>query len=233
MVKKPKDKGKLSVEGAWHIVDDLYLQAVQPPAYIRSFEVESELLFCLMGGFGITYEHGRSAAEVIWELRPFSDEWEDHDLFEAVSDALIQPQFEPAKADGALRRYRFPIRKASVIVKARNWLHENRPLFQRLLVMNSCKERRRVLCDCPGIGLKTASWLLRNLGMGGELATIDIHVLRALSEAGRVPDDAQVPRDYELVEEAFLKWCRELDASPAAFDLFVWHWQRGKLECAR
>ena len=61
--------GNLSVERAWRIVDDLYLQAVQPSAPVGNLEVEIELLFCLMGGFGITYEHGRSAAEVIWQLR--------------------------------------------------------------------------------------------------------------------------------------------------------------------
>ena len=53
--------------------------------------------------------------------------------------------------------------------------------------------------------------------------------MRALSEAGRVPENMRMPRDYELVEDAFLEWCHELDASPAAFDLFVWHWQRGAL----
>ena len=222
-------RGNLSVERAWRIVDDLYLQAVESSACVRSLEVERELLFCLMGGFGITYEHGRSAADVIWQLGPFSEEWKDDDLFEAVSNSLLQAQFQPAKADGALRRYRFPLRKASIIVKARSWLHGNRPLNQRLRLIGNCRERRRFLSDCPGIGLKTASWLLRNLGMGAELATIDIHVLRALSEAGRVSESMQLPRDYELVEEAFLEWCQELNASPAAFDLFVWHWQRGTL----
>ena len=228
-VKMPISKGKLTVEFAWGIVDDLYLQAVRPPAYVGSLEIESELLFCLLGGFGITYEHGRSAAEVIWHLRPFSEEWEDRDLFEAISDSLLQPQFGPAKTDGDLRRYRFPLQKASTIVKARNWLHGNHPLHQRLLELSSSRERRRLLSNCPGIGLKTASWLLRNLGMGAELATIDIHVFRALRDAGRIPDNLQMPRDYELVEDAFLEWCNELDASPAAFDLFIWHWQRGTL----
>ena len=229
MVQMPLRKGELSVECAWRIVDDLYLQAVQPPGSVESLEIESELLFCLMGGFGITYEHGRSATEVIWHLRPFSEEWKDHDLFEAVSNELMQPQFEPAKTDGTLRRYRFPLQKASTIVKARNWLHRNNPLHLRLREMSTCTERRRFLSGCPGVGPKTASWLLRNLGMGAELATIDIHVLRALAEAGRIPDNIQMPRDYETVEEAFLKWCSELDASPAAFDLFVWDWQRGTL----
>ena len=224
-----KSAGSLSVECAWGIVDDLYLEAIKPPATVGRIEVENELLFCLMGGFGITYEHGRSATEVIGQLRPFSEEWEDVDLLKAISDALMQPQFGPAKADGTPRRYRFPFQKASTIVKARNWLHYNGPIYQRLLELESDRERRGFLDDCPGIGLKTASWLLRNLGMGEGLATIDVHVFRALAEAARIPSNAQMPRDYELVEEAFLEWCNELHASPAAFDLFIWHWQRGTL----
>ena len=225
----PLEKGRLSIESAWRIVDDLYVEAVQPPASVEGLNVEGELLFCLMGGFGITFEHGRSAAEVIWQLRPFSEDWDDQDLFDAISDALMQPQFEPTKADGTLRCYRFPHRKASIIVNAREWLRGNSPLHQRLLALGSCRERREYLTDCPGIGFKTASWLLRNLGMGAELATIDIHVQRALTDAGRVPDSIQLPRDYELVEEAFLEWCNDLGASAAAFDLFIWHWQRGML----
>ena len=221
--------GGLPVECAWGIVDDLYLEAIKPPAIIGRIEIENELLFCLMGGFSVTYEHGRSAAEVICRLRPFSEEWEDEDLFNAISTALMQPQFGPAKADGTPRRFRFPLQKASTIVKARNWLHSNGPIQERLVESGSDKERRRFLSDCPGIGLKTASWLLRNLGMGAELATIDVHVLRALAEAARIPKNVQMPRDYELVEEAFLEWCNELNASPAAFDLFLWHWQRGTL----
>ena len=228
-VNRSKIFANLSVECAWRIVDDLYLEAIRNPEAIDPLDIESELLFCLLGGFGITYEHGRSATEVIWRMRPFAEGWEEHDLFEKVSVALRQPQFEPAKADGALRRFRFPIRKASIIVKARNWLLSNGPLYHRLLVLGNCRERRRYLCDCPGIGLKTASWLLRNIGLGADLATIDIHVLRALIEAGRAPDNVTIPRDYELIEDAFLEWCRELDAPPAAFDLFVWHWQRGTL----
>ena len=79
------------------------------------------------------------------------------------------------------------------------------------------------------MGFKSASWLLRNIGLGSELAIIDVHVLRALLNAKRIPDDAQVPKDYELAEEAFLAWCDELNAPSEAFDLFVWHWQRGSL----
>jgi len=89
-------------------------------------------------------------------------------------------------------------------------------------------KRRQLLCDCPGVGPKTASWLLRNLGLAFGLAVLDVHVMRALQMAGRITSE-RLPRDYDLVEAQFLLWCDELGASPAAFDLFVWEWQRGSL----
>ena len=98
-----------------------------------------------------------------------------------------------------------------------------------MLQLDGAKARRRFLSECPGVGYKTASWLLRNLGLGDELAIIDIHVLRALVGAKRIPDGIQMPKDYDVAEEAFLAWCDELGAPPAGFDLFVWHWQRGIL----
>jgi thermostable 8-oxoguanine DNA glycosylase len=66
---------------------------------------------------------------------------------------------------------------------------------------------------------------LRNVGLGQALAVIDIHVLRALTAAGRV-SDARLPRDYDAIEQRFLSWCEELNAPPAAFDLMLWEWQR-------
>ena len=218
-----------SIDEAWRAVGDLYCQAVRPSAAVDCAMIEHELLFCLLGGFGITYEHGRSASCAIMKLKPFSDDWNDEDLFQALLSALMRPQFEPRRKDGSFRRYRFPKQKASVIVKARQWVRVHDPLDKRLFQLNDPKERRKFLNECPGVGFKTASWLLRNLGLGNDLAIIDVHLLRALMSAERIPYDIRIPRDYEMVEEAFLFWCAQLEAPAAAFDLFVWHWQRGML----
>ncbi len=217
------------LEEAWRVVGDLYSQAVYPPGIVQRYNIEDELLFCLLGGFAVTYEHGRSACDKIRQLRPFANEGSDHELFEVISAELMRPQFEPRRVDGGFRRYRFPKQKASVLVRARKWVWDQEPLDEHLLRLGSAKERRRFLSECPGIGLKSASWLLRNLALGDELAIIDIHVLRALVGAKRIPDSIQIPKDYEVAEEAFLAWCNELGAPAAAFDLFVWHWQRGSL----
>ena len=216
-----------SVELAWEAVSSRYEEAVKPPVSWCRAEVEHELLFCLMGGFGVSYEHGRTASEIVWQLEPFSEKLEDCELFDMLSNSLMLPQFGPPKADGTLRRYRYPFQKASTIVKVRNWLRFNKPLHERLLEFGSCQERRALLIGCPGIGMKTASWLLRNLGLGRELAIIDIHVYRALVETERIPIGTRLPRDYGIAERAFLEWCQELGAPPDAFDLFIWHRQRG------
>jgi thermostable 8-oxoguanine DNA glycosylase len=108
-----------------------------------------------------------------------------------------------------------------VIAQAAEWVNVRRPLYDRLGALDDEVARRNLLCECPGIGLKTASWLLRNVGLGQALAVIDIHVLRALAAAGRI-SEPRLPRDYYAIEQRFLAWCDELNAPPAAFDLMLW-----------
>jgi N-glycosylase/DNA lyase len=216
------------VEFAWFACADLYSDAVIKSPVRNARQVRAELLFCLVGGFGITYEHCRSVSARLNDLRIFDSDARDEVLEEQLVRELSQEQFEPRRLDGQLRRYRFPYRKANLIVRARNWLLDQGDLGAALVELESDHDRREFLCCCPGVGPKTASWLLRNLGMGANLAILDIHVIRALKAAGRV-DEAHFPKDYKIVEGAFLAWCRELDALPAAFDLFLWEWQRGSL----
>lgn len=218
--------GALSIEDAWAICADLFCDVTRASTDQSLELVEQELLFCLLGGFGVTYELCHSAACLVAELEPFSDRWSDEGLRTALVAVLESPKFEPRRRDGSLRRYRFPRRKAALIVEARGWLLRHSPLSERLRSIRGSQGRRELLCECSGIGPKSASWILRNVGWGDDLAILDIHVLRALADAGRI-GEVQMPRDYELAEVAFLDWCRELDAPPAAFDLFVWEWQRG------
>jgi len=112
---------------------------------------------------------------------------------------------------------------------ARRWLREHDAIVSDLAGIKCEYERRRVLSACPGIGSKTASWLLRNLGLANSLAIIDVHVFRALQKTKRLTNTASLPKDYERAEGAFLEWCNELEAPAAAFDLFLWEWERGSL----
>jgi thermostable 8-oxoguanine DNA glycosylase len=217
----------LDLEAAWELCSDLFCQFRSPPPPSHD-DLERELLFCLLGGFGVSFEHALSACERLTQLRPFTSSTGTLELEALLRSELENPQFKPLRKDGTFRRYRYPVRKAHLIVCARSWLQTRPPLLDELTDLRCERARRRLLCECPGIGAKTASWLLRNLGLAQELAIVDVHLLRALRAAGRI-ENVTLPRDYELVEAAFLEWCRELDAPAAAFDLFVWEWQRGSL----
>jgi N-glycosylase/DNA lyase len=217
-----------TLEAAWRVCAELFCEATGHEQVTSAECFEHELVFCLLSGFGITYEHALSASEHVVALAPFDRRWSQEVLKSRLYAELNQAQFEPRRRDGSLRRYRFPQCKAELVVAAREWLSGKDDVVGELAATTCERERRRLLCCCPGIGPKTASWLLRNLGLAKELAILDVHVLKALRVAGRI-SALKLPRDYELAEQAFLDWCRDLDAPAAAFDLFVWEWQRGSL----
>jgi N-glycosylase/DNA lyase len=206
----------------WHEFGEAYTDRVSAQAHV---DLETELLFCLLGGHGVPYELAQSALSVLSPLRVFSPEWTEDALEATVRAALERPQFEPRRRDGSLRRYRYPVRKSQLIVSAVAWTRANTPVRTSVASQPDERQRRQFLCGCPGVGLKTASWLLRNVGLAQRLAVIDVHVLRALTDAGRIAH-VSLPRDYFFVEDVFLDWCDELGAAPAAFDLLLWEWQR-------
>lgn len=190
-----------------------------------------ELLFCLLGGHGVSYELATSASQVLADRGIFSScERRGDRLQRYVQDLLGRPWYEPRRLDGEGRRYRYPKRKAALLRGADDWLLANggAGLLEALRAIDDERRRRTWLCGCPGVGPKTASWVLRNVGLGDELAILDVHILRALENAGRL-NSYHLPRDYDSVEQTFLAWSADLDAPAAAFDLLLWEMGRGDL----
>jgi thermostable 8-oxoguanine DNA glycosylase len=194
----------------------------EPP---REQEAREELLFCLLGGHGIAFELARSAWERLVEIDCLSNLWDRGDLEKTIAIQLNEPQFRPVRRDGSLRRYRYPTSKATQLVNALSWLDQYEQLVATLSEIPNERDRRILMCTCPGVGMKTASWYLRNVGLARELAVIDIHILRALDSQGRLPA-GRLPSAYDRIERAFLDWCGEVGAPPGAFDLFLWDLQR-------
>jgi thermostable 8-oxoguanine DNA glycosylase len=221
-----------AVSGGWETMWPAFAQAyeelVVPGPLAMETELRQELLFCLLGGHGITFEMSCSALQAVAELDVF-DAGQEHDaLHDELVALLSDRRYEPPRADGTLRRYRFPRRKAALISQARNWVLAAGSLSDQLSARPSERERRSWLVGCPGLGPKSASWMLRNTGWASELAILDVHVLRAMTEAGVIAE-VRLPADYETVERRFLDWCDRLDAAPGVFDLFLWEWHRGTL----
>lgn len=207
------------------------MDAVAPVTQPTEGALHRELLFCLLGGFGVTFELAASASGVVHRLDPFGAHWSLSELALRIEEELQKAQFEPRTASGTLRRYRFPARKAGLVARASSWVRSMAPVLERLEAIEDERRRRTFLQGCPGVGPKTGSWILRNLGLASTLAILDVHVVRALEASGRVVSPS-LPSDYQVVEDAFLGWCKELGASPAAFDLFLWEWQRGSLHAS-
>jgi N-glycosylase/DNA lyase len=207
---------------AWDVAGQRYSRPDASASSGREAVVRRELLFCVLGGHGVSYELNRSAAELLWRKGLFRH-WRPRAA--SLETELARSQFAPPRRDGGPRRYRFPARKARLLVEAASWLGRVGMLSDALAAICTERERRALLCGCPGVGPKSASWLLRNCGLAERLAILDVHVLRVLRESGRVTE-AMLPRDYEHVEETFLSWCDELGADPAGFDLLLWEWSR-------
>ena len=174
----------LSFEQAWLSCADLFCRAVEEQAFRAANAPEHELLFCLLGGHGISYELALSATAVIARLRPFAETWDPAEIRDAVATSLRENQFTPARRDGSLRSYRFPERKADTIVAAGAWLRQTGSLEAAVMRHPDARSRREFLCECPGVGPKTASWLLRNLGWAEDLAIVDVHVLPTVVGSG-------------------------------------------------
>lgn len=211
---------------AWVASSDFYVDTAQRPRADEN-AIRRELLFCLLGGHGITYELAESAWERVIEVGCLAGDWDLAELEGLLEREFSSPQFRPVRRDGSLRRYRYPRSKARLVVAALRWLEPQGSLTVALENLNGERERRKLLCRCPGVGPKTASWILRNTGYAVELAILDVHVIRAMEREGRRPP-GRLPAAYELVEAAFLEWCRELDVPPASFDLFLWEWERAQ-----
>jgi len=224
----PHTPSGLDWQALWTCVGHRYEQRTITMRAEGESELRDELIFCLISGHAVPYELARSAASVVTALDPFHDHWSQPVLQRRLRYEFERPQFEPRRRDGELRRYRFPNRKATLLASACAWVRDQGSVWKRLNALGCELERRKLLCDCPGVGMKTASFLLRNCGLADCLAVLDVHILRLMRVAGRLAD-VTLPRDYAQAEVQYLRWCRELEASPAAFDLLLWELGRGVL----
>ena len=149
-----------------------------------------ELAACLLGGYGMKAELGLAAFERLREqglLTPKTPE-------SAFQKALAAPFF----VQGHPRRYRFPAQKAKYLAACLARIEE-------LSEPESDVQLRNWLTELPGVGPKTASWVVRNYRRSNAVAIIDIHLLRAGRHIGIFRADWDPQHHYTLLEESFLK----------------------------
>lgn len=172
-----------------------------------------EVVACVLGGHGLPAECSLAYYEVIRGLGLFSHPPSN------VSE-VHRIMKNPVEVEGRPRRYRFWRSKGDCVF---SMLTRHRPQIRLLEEsVNDAKELRQRLCELPGIGMKTASWIARNWLDSDAVAVIDIHILRCLANLGADVPVRITPDGYLRAEQSFLKFAESIGVEPQTLDLVIW-----------
>ncbi|MEV6267578.1 hypothetical protein AB0L64_10440 [Kribbella sp. NPDC051936] len=196
----------------------------RPDTYQVGRTLIEETALCLLGGYGVSEPMAAAAFNAVRDAGLLS---EIQTPTVAAIEAVLQiPLDVPGRR--APVRYRFPAQRARRLAGAVACIGQSEPSD-----CWSARELRSWLTQLPGVGLKTASWIVRNLRRSDDVAVIDIHIRRAGVFAGVFDPHWRLPRDYELFEEAFCAWARHGDVPTADMDACIWSSLAGLGNAAR
>lgn len=188
------------------------------PAHDGDFRLgrtlKEEIVFCLLGGHGAPAEVGLAASDRICNAYQ-----------NAASNQLPQGELErllrePLIVKGRSVRYRFAAQRARYLAGTFERFDE-----AKLEAMGDI-ELRDALCEMPGIGPKTASWIVRNRRGSDQVAILDVHIVRACSAIGVFPSGANPARNYNQLEERFVSFCTATQSRASAMDAVMWSTMR-------
>ena len=190
-------------------------RAINTPEALIDFSasnssLEEELVFCLLGGYGIKLEVAEAYfAKLI-----------NHDAVSTQSPPsaqyLEELLREPVLLNGTPVKYRFPKQKSKRISKAIRQLNtldinENDPLGLR-----------GKLLEIEGVGPKTASWIVRNYLGSDDVAILDIHIMRACWIMNLFPKDSKLPTNYIDLEKTFILFSKSIGVRTSLLDALMW-----------
>jgi len=170
---------------------------------------KEECVACLLGGYGIPGEVGNAAFRAVVDSGLVSStDISPEEVLEVLKNPLALP-------DGRIVRYRFAKTKSAYIAYLLNSDLNPPPHLTGQGV-------RDWLTQFPGIGLKTASWIVRNWYTSDEVAVIDIHLHRAGLLAGFFDLTNSLPKDYRIMERRFLAFAAAIGIRASLLDAVMW-----------
>lgn len=205
---------------------------------INNNKLIEEFFFVVLGGYGISYELNKSGLNVLSSKKILTSELFQGDNIEVVEEIIKEEfskkQFEPMTKNNELRKYRFIKSKPRIVASAGNWLwNECEWDLQKWLKDNRLNSREQ-LCKCPGIGMKSASWFLRNIGYNDNYAVFDVHILRFISKIGIDVPEVITDKRYTYLEGILREVCTRIGISLGKMDYLLWILGRnGYLEYVR
>lgn len=189
------------------------LDKAERSPYMGRGSLVEEVVFCMLGGYGITAELATEVFNRVKSKNLISD-------LECSHEVWLDQLKEPILLDGKYRHYRYPNQKAKFIAGAMAHIKSTS------LSGKMGKELRDELLKINGIGLKTAGWVVRNYLDSDDVAILDIHLIRACQLCNVFSPKQKVERDYLEMEERFLNFCHALGARPAVLDCLIWDQMR-------
>lgn len=171
-----------------------------------------ETAACLLGGYGMPAEIGLAAFR---RLR-------DRGLLAQVSSPseIERHLSEPLNLSGRTQHYRFPKQKARYLAACLDALSD---LDEDGLDDVSLRDQ---LTRMPGIGLKTASWIVRNRRLSSAVAVLDVHILRAGRMIGLFGELETPNKHYLSLEARFVDFAEELGTPAWLMDAVMWQHMR-------
>jgi thermostable 8-oxoguanine DNA glycosylase len=172
--------------------------------------LKEEVGACLLGGHGIRANVGIEAFESLRRYGAFSSQ-------APSEEQLLEWLSLPLMIEGREVHYRFARQKAHYLSVALKKLEMGVP------TLTTGRELRNWLLSIPGIGPKTASWVVRNWLDADDVAILDIHLIRAGRICGFFDESLNVDRHYFQLEEQFIRFANGLGVRPSELDALIWY----------
>ena len=201
-------------------------------------------------------QYGKKKRDIKIRLKDFNDVWilSDRRVFAELCFCLCTPQSKAVLCDravsalaesgdlyeGTLRRIRaglkgvrFPNNKARFILEARDRFSVGGRfrIKDKIDTKDIPAAREWLVKNIKGLGYKEASHFLRNVGFGGDLAILDVHILRNMRRygvIGEVPKSITAKR-YMLFENALRKFAVRIGIPLGELDLLFWSAETGEI----
>jgi len=194
-----------------------------PPHQRLGATFEEEVVACLLGGYGIPAEVGIAAFSRLKERSLIAS-------FCSDSGELAEALRMPLTVGGRTVRYRFWLQKSRYVAAALSILSQAPPPTQSSGLL------RDYLLAMPGVGPKTASWIVRNWLDSNDVAILDVHVVRAGVLMGLYSKSDSVGEHYFRMEQKFLNLAKAMNVPAAKLDALIWSQMRqsprGMTTCA-
>lgn len=176
--------------------------------------LREEVAVCILGGYGVPGPVGNAAFVAVRDAGLLAEGLTEDEMAAGMSAVLARR----LDVHGRKKHYRFhrqrPRRLAAALACLATWEQEAHELEDA--------ELRDRLTTLPGVGPKTASWVVRNHRDSDAVAIIDIHIQRAGVTAGLFCSEWALPRHYGRYETAFLNWASAGSVSAADLDAVIW-----------